>query len=137
MNMGLDDCLRRAAAAHRVAMERALAPLDITAAQFAVLQIVAEAPGLSSAEIARIERLTPPTMSVIVANLERKSALVRRPNPTNARIQSLVATESGLDLLRNGRVRVGSLQERVAAAAPAETGPVIEKWLVRVAEIEV
>jgi len=57
----IDDALRRAAAAHRIAMERALAALEITPAQFAVLEIVASSPGVSSAELARVERLTPPT----------------------------------------------------------------------------
>ena len=72
MDSGVDAALRRAGAAHRIAVERALAPLDVTPAQFAVLQVVADAPGVSSADVARIERLTPATMSVIVANLERK-----------------------------------------------------------------
>ena len=66
------DLLRRAAASQRIALERLLAPFDITPAQFAVLEIVVAAPGISSAEAARLERLTAPTMSVIVANLERR-----------------------------------------------------------------
>ena len=43
--MDWDDLLRRAAAARRTAIERALAPLELTAAQFAVLRLVVERPG--------------------------------------------------------------------------------------------
>jgi DNA-binding MarR family transcriptional regulator len=71
----LDDLLRRACASQRLAMERALSEIDVTPAQFAAMEWLADEPGLSSAEIARCERLTPPTSSVIVANLERKGLL--------------------------------------------------------------
>src|ERR1700733_11033899 len=118
MGAAIDDSLRRAAAAQRVAMERALSALDVTPAQCAVLQVVADAPGVSSAEVARIERLTPPTMSVIVGNLERKGALIRRTNAKNARIQCLEATEPGLEWVRNGRGQVETLRKRVAECIP-------------------
>ena len=135
--MRVDDLLRRAASAHRIAMERALASLEITPAQFAVLQIVADAPGVSSAEAARLERLTPPTMSVIVGNLERKGAVVRRPHPKNARIQCLQLTGFGLDLSQKALASVQGLQMRVAAALPSDAATDIRVWLSRVAEIEV
>ena len=137
MNSGVHAALRRAGAAHRIAVERALAPLDVTPAQFAVLQVVADAPGGSSADVARIERLTPATMSVIVANLERKGALIRRPHAQNARIQCLEATEFGLQLMRRGRAQVQALQERIVAAMPAGAAAAIDIWLRRVAAIEV
>ena len=82
----MDDLLRRAAAMQRLAVERALADLDVTPAQYAVLSVIAETPGLSNADIARIERLTPQTMSVIIANMERKRVVVRR-----ARIRAAAA----------------------------------------------
>ena len=74
----LDDLLRRAAATHRLAVERALADLGVTLAQYAVLKTVFETPGISNAEIARAERLTPQTTSLVLANLERKRAVLRR-----------------------------------------------------------
>jgi DNA-binding MarR family transcriptional regulator len=137
MDSRVDDLLRRAAAAHRTAVERELAPLKLTPPQFAVLQIVADAPGVSSADVARIERLTPPTMSVIVGNLERKGALVRRAHAKNARVQCLEPTEIGLQLMRNGRAQVQAQKERIVAAMPAEAAAAIDLWLRRVAAIAV
>jgi DNA-binding MarR family transcriptional regulator len=137
MDSGIDDLLRRAAAAHRIAVERELAPLELTPAQFAVLQIVADAPGGSSAEVARIERLTPPTMSVIVGNLERKGAVTRRAHAKNGRTQCLEPTEIGLELMRNGRARAQAQKERILAAMPVEAAAAIDAWLRRVAAIEI
>ena len=48
----LDDELRRAGAAQRLKMERALAGLDLTPAQFAMMEWLAREPGLSGAELA-------------------------------------------------------------------------------------
>ena len=137
MDSGIDDLLRRAAAAHRIAVERELAPLELTPAQFAVLQIVADAPGVSSAEVARIERLTPPTTSVIVGNLERKGAVTRRAHAKNGRIQCLEPTEIGLELMLNGRARAQAQKERILAAMPVEAAAAIDAWLRRVAAIEI
>jgi DNA-binding MarR family transcriptional regulator len=137
MNLGIDDSLRRAAAAYRVAMERALAPLDVTPAQFSVLEILANKSGLSGAEISRLERLTPPTMSVIIANLERMGALARGARADNARIQRLDATERGLALTLAGREAVAALRERIAGTIPAGGAPAILAWLRQVARIEV
>ncbi len=118
-------------------MERALTPLGITAAQFAVLQIVADIPGASSAEVARIERLTPPTMSVIVGNLERRGSLIRRAHAKNARIQRLELTDIGLERVRNGQAKVEAVRKRTIDAIPDGASRAIEAWLRQVAEIEV
>ncbi len=135
--MDLDDLVRRAAAALRTAAERALAPLDLTPAQFAVLRIVVDRPGISSAEAARVERLTPPTLSVIVANLERKGALSRRPHPDNGRIQCLEPTDMGRELAARGLGQVRSLQGRMSEMTRKDAEPAIRAWLLSVAEIGV
>jgi DNA-binding MarR family transcriptional regulator len=137
MNDEIENALRRAAAAWRLAMERALAPLDLTPAQFAVLRMVVEAPGSSGADLARIERLTPPTMSVIIGNLERKGALTRRAHPDNARVQCLEATARGLELQARARENTLSSRARLASAAPSDACKVILAWLRSVSEIEV
>lgn len=133
----MDDLLRRAAAMQRLAVERALADLDVTPAQYAVLSVVAETPGLSNADIARIERLTPQTMSVIIANLERKRVVVRRAHATHGRIQQAEATESGLRLLAECRARLRGPERRLCAATPPGAERLVEAWLTRLAEAEV
>ncbi|MFZ1964994.1 MAG: MarR family transcriptional regulator [Roseiarcus sp.] len=133
----IDDLLRRAAATQRLAVERALAGVKITPAQYAVLKIIAEAPGLSNADIARIERLTPQTTSLVIANLERKRWVVRRAHETHGRIRRAQATEAGLRLLRECRERLRGPYRRLAAAMPPGGERLVETWLGRLADAEV
>jgi DNA-binding MarR family transcriptional regulator len=133
----LDDLLRRAAATHRLAVERALADLGVTLAQYAVLKTVFETPGISNAEIARAERLTPQTTSLVLANLERKRAVLRRAHERHGRIRRAEATELGARLLAACRDRLGGHHRRLAAALPSEGGAGVEAWLSRLAEMRV
>ncbi len=135
--MSWEDWLRRAAAAQRVATERTLAALDVTPAQFATLRILAAEPGLSSADIARLEHLTPPTVSVIVANLERKKAIHRIRDAKSARIRRLALTDSGSDLLRNAEERLRELHARYSESVSPHALSAVRDWLRGVAEIEV
>jgi DNA-binding MarR family transcriptional regulator len=133
----IDDLLRRAAATQRLAMERALAGVKLTPAQYAVLKIIAETPGLSNADIARIERLTPQTTSLVIANLERKRWVTRQAHETHGRIRRAQATEAGLRLLRECRERLRGPYRRLAAAMPPGGERLVETWLSRLADAEV
>jgi len=137
MELQLDDLLRRAAAAQRVAVERALAELDLTPAQFAVLRIVDAKPGISAAEAARVERLTPPTMSVIVANLERSGALTRLPHPDNVRIQKLEATQLGRQWIERALRRIADWRNKISHPETERELDVVASWLSRVADIDI
>ena len=134
-NLGseLDDLLRRAAATQRLAVERALADLGVTPTQCAVLAVVAATPGLSNAEVARVERLTPQTTSLVIANLERKRLVARRPHETHGRILRAEATEAGSRLLRECRERLAGPYRRLAAATPPGVEREIKAWLARLA----
>ena len=133
----IDDLLRRAAATQRLAMERALAAVKVTPAQYAVLRIIVETPGLGNAEIARIERLTPQTTSVVIANLERKRAVARRAHETHGRIRRAQATEAGLRLLGECRERLRGAYRRLGAAMPEGGETSVKTWLRRLADAEV
>jgi DNA-binding MarR family transcriptional regulator len=133
----IDDLLRRAAATQRLAVERALAGVKVTPAQYAVLKIIVETPGLSNADIARIERLTPQTTSLVIANLERKRWVARRAHETHGRIRRAQATEAGLRLMRECRERLRGPYRRLAAATPPGGERLVEAWLSRLADAEV
>jgi DNA-binding MarR family transcriptional regulator len=133
----LDDLLRRAAATQRLAVERSLADLGVTPTQYAVLKAIAEAPGLSNADIARLERLTPQTTSLVIANLERKGAVTRRAHERHGRIRRAEATDFGVSLLQDCRDRLHGHHRRLKAALPAAAGPSVEAWLARLAGLGV
>lgn len=125
--------LRQAGGAYRLRMERALADLEVTPPQFTALTMIAAYPGLSSADVARLAVLTPQTVSVIIANLERAGSVQRRPHPVHGRILTLEITESGQALLARCRERVLVLEKQLAAGLTAEEEAVIRRWLAAVA----
>jgi DNA-binding MarR family transcriptional regulator len=137
MKADIDDWLRRASAAQRVAMERALAPLELTPAQFAVLRLVVESSGLSGADVARTERLTAPTMSVIIGNLVRSGMLTRYPHPRNARIQCMEATPLGREREALARAATAALRALTISTDSPQSRATILRWLQTVSEIEV
>jgi DNA-binding MarR family transcriptional regulator len=125
--------LRQAGVAHRGRMERALAALDVTPPQFVVLTMVANYPGLSNADLARLSLLTPQTMSVIVGNLLRTGALARRPHAVHGRIQHLEVTEAGKSLLARCREPVRTIETQLVAGLSPQEEQTIRKWLVAIA----
>ena len=80
--------------------------------------------------LAALEQVRPPTMSVLVADLERAGRVVRRRADGDARQVVIEATEPAKKLLREGRQRrtawlarrlVGRSDEELAALARAAT----------------
>src|SRR6516225_2013522 len=69
----------------REAMEKALADLEVTPAQFAVLTMIVAYPGVSGADLARLTFLTPQTINVIVRNLERSGAIAKSAHAVHGR----------------------------------------------------
>lgn len=125
--------LRQAGVAHRIRMERALSELGLTLPQFSVLTMLVAYPGASGAELARLSLLTPQTMSVIVANLERRGAVSRRPHAVHGRIQHIEATAAGRQLLARCRARVTAVETELLRAVSAGEEKIIRRWLVQAA----
>jgi DNA-binding MarR family transcriptional regulator len=126
--------LRQAAGAYRHRVERTLADLEVTPPQFAVMTMLKAYPGQSSADLARLALLTPQTVSVIVANLERAGSIVRRPHGVHGRILTIELTESGIVLLERCRKRVHALEREVAEELSPAEETTIRRWLVRIAK---
>lgn len=126
--------VRQANVAVRAAMEKALANLEITPPQFAVLTMIAAYPGASGADLARLTFLTPQTINVIVRNLEKAGAIEKSAHAVHGRILRLTATAKGLALLKRCRARVGDIEDRLARLAGREEERVVRQWLSAVAE---
>ena len=125
--------LRQAQVAHRQHMEHALAGTGLTLPQFSVLTMLAAYPGASGADLARLSLLTPQTVSVIVANLERSGAVARRAHAVHGRIQHIDVTPAGAQLLARCRVRVKAVDAALRSGISAKDEAVIRRWLVQVA----
>jgi len=125
--------LRQASAAHRLQLERALADIDVTPPQFVVLTMLAAYPGASNAELARLTLLTPQTVNVIVANLERAGALVRKPHEVHGRILEIELTDKGKKLLGASRERAHGVEGELVKGLSAEEQKIVRRWLAQVA----
>lgn len=125
--------LRQASTAHRRRMELALADLGTTPPQFSVLTMLVAYPKISGADLARLSLLTPQTVSLIVANLERAGAIQRVPDPIHGRILHIEATSSGRRLLAQCRTRVQSVEDELLSGLGAAQEKIVRSWLVGVA----
>jgi len=110
----LDDLLRRAAAAQRLRLERALVPIGLTVTQFVLLREIASEGAMSGAELARVESLTPQTTSVVLRNLSAKDAICVRFAESDGRTRRFELTHIGRSLLLDGaeltRARIAALR---------------------------
>jgi DNA-binding MarR family transcriptional regulator len=125
--------MRQANAALRLRMERAMDDYGVTVPQFNVLTMLAAYPGISNADVARLSMLTPQTVSVIVANLERSGAIERRPHAVHGRIQHIDVTPGGNALLKSCRERVREIERQLLNGLTPDEEQLIRRWLVRVA----
>jgi DNA-binding MarR family transcriptional regulator len=87
--------LKRAELAVRGCCELAFAEADLTPSQYFILFLVKIGEASSSAELARSMGVLPQSMTELIAPLERKGAIVRRPDPANNRILRIELTAEG------------------------------------------
>ena len=130
-NGDLAALLRQAAAAQRLAEERLLADLGVTPPQLAVLQMLGAHPGLLAADIARRSKLTPQTISLIIANL-RRAGLVREEEAAVAsasRARPLALTAQGETILRLGRERMEAASARLVEGMRPKRERALRRWL--------
>jgi DNA-binding MarR family transcriptional regulator len=102
--------------------------------QFAALAAAERHGPMTPRALADHERVQPPTMTRVVAALEEKNLLSRRPHPTDGRQVLLTVTEQGRELLRETRERKQAwLLERLAELSPQElkileqAAPILER----------
>jgi DNA-binding MarR family transcriptional regulator len=95
--------------------------MGLTAPLASALSVVVFGGPLSLGALARAEQVRPPTITRVVAQLERVGLVAREPDPEDGRVQRVRATAKGRKVLEAGRARrVASLTALIDALAPAE-----------------
>jgi DNA-binding MarR family transcriptional regulator len=95
--------------------------LGVTTRQATLLWLVKRSPGLSLAELAAEEGISPPALSGHVDRLERAGLIERVRSTEDRRRVGLALTEEGVKLLRRIRARRTTwLAERLTALDQAE-----------------
>ncbi len=127
--------LRQAAGAQRLAEERLLADLGVTPPQLNALTLIGAAPGLLAADLARKAKLTPQTISLIVANL-RRAGLIREEDgavSAGSRARPLVVTPEGEKILRIGRERSEAASAKLVEGMRSKREKALRRWLAAIA----
>lgn len=93
----------------------------LTAPRLSALSVIVFGGPLTLGALAAAEQVRPPTMTRLVAALERDGLVTREPDPEDRRQVLLRATPAGRQLLEEGRARrTTSLARRLAALPPED-----------------
>lgn len=86
----------------------------LPAPQLSALSVIVFRSGLTLGELAHAEQVRPPTITRIVADLERAGLAVRTPRESDRRVILVKATAKGERLLEEGRRRrIAALAEEI------------------------
>jgi DNA-binding MarR family transcriptional regulator len=88
--------------------------------QLAVLSILAERGARAVGELAAIENVAAPTMSRLVATIE-KAGLVTKTTGTDRRVQTVALTEAGRTIQRDAEARRRRMVEALVSRLKPET----------------
>jgi DNA-binding MarR family transcriptional regulator len=95
--------------------------MGLTAPLASALSVIVFGGSLSLGALARAEQVRPPTITRVVAQLERLGLVARESDPDDGRVQRVRATAKGRKVLEAGRARrVASLTALIDALGPAE-----------------
>src|SRR5919197_3745274 len=115
------------AAIHLLRRVRRSDPLTgVSAAQLSALSVLMGGPR-TLGEMAAAEQVRPPTMSTLVAEMERLRLVRRSSDPADARIVRLEMTAKGRRVLAKGReMRIADIERRVRRLRPEQVASVRE-----------
>ncbi len=108
--------LKRAATALRSAMDAILRPLDLTVPQYSCLEVLAQRPGLSNAELARAVFVSRQAMNGVLRGLQERGLVTRPATAQHGRALPTQLTATGLRHLRAASTAVRAIEQRMLSA---------------------
>jgi DNA-binding MarR family transcriptional regulator len=111
---------------HRVSLEltatkaAALKEVGVTVPQYTAMYYLAEVPGRSAAELARVCLVTPQTMTVILRNLERTGLIRRQTHERHRNVVEVQLTATGRELVTVADDIIVRIEQRVAESFSVE-----------------
>ncbi|HVR71539.1 MAG TPA: MarR family transcriptional regulator [Vicinamibacteria bacterium] len=125
--MAVADRLHSAAIHLLRRLRREDATSGIGSARLSALSVLVFGGPVSLGRLAAAEQVRPPTMSRIVAGLERAGLAARAGDPRDGRQVVLQATRAGARVLHRGRRRrIAALAARLRPLAPRQLGTLAE-----------
>lgn len=112
--------LKRAAAALRGAMDKALREYDLTVPQYSCLELLDRRPGLSNADLARGTFVTRQSANVVLRGLEDAGLVARAATADHGRALPVHLTPAGRQRLHAARGAVYAIEGRMIKAVPPQ-----------------
>jgi DNA-binding MarR family transcriptional regulator len=88
-----------------------LRPVD-----FSLLSLVSHNPGITSRQLCATLGILPPNLVKLVADLDKRGLLQRKPHPTDGRAIGLHLTADGRKMMREAEITARELENSVAAS---------------------
>ena len=99
-------------------MER-MAVYDLKVVDFSVLSLVAHNQGITSRQLCATLNVLPPNMVGLIASLERRGLIERRPHPSDGRAMGVHLTPVGADLTAQAEATAAQLEQDATARLTA------------------
>lgn len=115
LDTSLGYLLKEASSALRAAMEEVLRPLGMNVTHYSCLELLAQRPGLSSAELARGAFVTRQSMNVLLQALERDGSVTRPAQAPVGKALPVQLTAQGRRSLDDASAAVRSVELRMLA----------------------
>ena len=95
--------------------------MSVTLTQLSAMATLYKRGPMSAGELAAFEKVQPPSMTKVLANLEEHGLVTRDAHPTDRRQAVIAITQAGVDLLDSERrSRDAWLSQRLAQLTPDE-----------------
>uniref|UniRef100_A0AAU2VHA1 MarR family transcriptional regulator n=1 Tax=Streptomyces sp. NBC_00003 TaxID=2903608 RepID=A0AAU2VHA1_9ACTN len=111
--------LKKASAALRGAMDKALREHDLTVPQYSCLELLDEHPGLSNADLARGTFVTRQSANVVLRGLKDAGLITQATSTDHGRALPIHLTAAGQRRLRAARSVVYAIEQRMIQNIPA------------------
>lgn len=125
----LGSTVKQLQLAMRVAIDAALANRDLSMAQFAVLEVLADGGGLSCAEAARRCSITRQSMQDVVRTLHARRLIEKRSDPNNARHIVITLTAAGRRASGMAADTIRAIEEQMAQGLTPREQAQLLAWI--------
>lgn len=122
---------RRASIAIGAMFFERMAPYGLTQADFSVLALLAHNPGATSRQLCATLDILPPNFVSLIAALDRRGLIERRPHPRDGRAVGLHLTEAGHALAQETEKVVVEMENEAAGRLSARERETIRRLLQR------
>ena len=85
----------------RARLDEALRAHGVTTTEYVTLSVLRQRDGMSCAQLARWAFVTPQAMNAVIARLEKRRLVLRRPDPNHGRVLRASVTARGLEALNH------------------------------------